>query len=261
MALSLNISVFAFGGASAPEKPVSFEDQIIEILSNSKECYRRDIIEKALAGGVELDALFPYLSLDEQQYVINNLHTTYSDISPYFLIVQLNVPSIKQQEDTWCGATTIQIILEYLNGSSPTQKNIVSSITDSPSIDAVTNYLNNRITDDSLKYEYKSIDISKDFKSEITTRLSSALKYRKPMILQVANVNGDGKWPYKTSGHYCLCDGRTIDTYTICDPYYYRDYLPNLVGEEGHFTIEWDTIEDGIKNWANKGAKVGYTSY
>ena len=248
-------------GTSAPENPVSFEDQIIKILSNSKECYRRDIIDKALDGGVKPSALFPYLSKSEQQYIINNSSNAYSNISPYFLIVQLNVPSIMQEENTWCGAATIQIVLKYLNGSSPTQKEIVSSITDSPSIDAVTEYLNNRITDDNLKYTYKSIDVSEDFKGEITTRLSSALKYKKPMILQIANVDGTGQWRYKTSGHYCLCDGRTSDTYTICDPYYYRYYLPEIVGEEGHFIIKWDELEDGIKKWAEKGAKVGYTSY
>ena len=203
-----------------PENPVSFEDQIIKILSNSKECYRRDIIDKALDGGVKPSALFPYLSKSEQQYIINNSSNAYSNISPYFLIVQLNVPSIMQEENTWCGAATIQIVLKYLNGSSP-------------SIDAVTEYLNNRITDDNLKYTYKSIDVSEDFKGEITTRLSSALKYKKPMILQIANVDGTGQWRYKTSGHYCLCDGRTSDTYTICDPYYYRYYLPEIVGEEG----------------------------
>ena len=65
--LCLNIPAFAFGGTSAPENPVSFEDQIIKILSNSKECYRRDIIDKALDGGVKPSALFPYLSKSEQQ--------------------------------------------------------------------------------------------------------------------------------------------------------------------------------------------------
>lgn len=258
--LVLNMSAYAYGGENSPNNPKSFEEQIIEILLDCEESERQIVISKALDGDVAIGVLAPYLTAEELVYAVNYNQVIYSAVSPR-KIPMLNVPSIMQEDKTWCGAATAQIVLTYLNGTSPTQSTIVNSISNSPSIDAVTAYINNRISTSSLKYTYKSLNVSGDFKSEFLQRMTSALQNGKPMILQIANCNENTGWPYQTNGHYCLCDGATL-TYSICDPYYYSKYvvIPNGA-EEGHFTIEWEVIEKSIKDWAAKGANVGYTSY
>lgn len=258
--LALTVSIYAYGGESSPNNPKSFEEQIIEILLDCEDSERQIVISKALAGDVSVEVLAPYLSAEELVYAVNYNQALFSGLSPR-IIPMLNVPSIMQEDQTWCGAATAQIVLTYLNGTSPTQSTIVNSISNSPSIDAVTAYINNRISTSSLKYTYKSINVSGDFKSEFLQRMTSALQNGKPMILQIANCNENTGWPYQTYGHYCLCDGATL-TYSICDPYYYSKYvvIPNGA-EEGHFTTEWEVIEKSIKDWAAQGANVGYTSY
>lgn len=254
-----NLSVYAHGGESAPCNPVPFEDQIIEILLDCDESERQSVIDKAVAGGISIEDLSPYLAVEDLEYM-SNKQTSYSVVSPK-MIPMLNVPAIMQQCDTWCGAATAQIVLTYLNGTSPSQSTIVDYISNSPSIDAVTAYINNRITSAALRYTYRSINVSTDFRADFNIRLATALQSGKPMILQIANPNGLDYWPYQTSGHYCLCDGTSI-TYSICDPYYFDDYVDiPYDGEEGHFITEWSNIENAIIAWANKGANVGYTSY
>lgn len=256
----LSIQLHAYGGESAPKNPISFEKQIIDILLECEEAERLAVIDKALVGGASIETLSEYLTDEELAYVSDYNLELYGVVSPRKLI-QLNVPSIMQEDKSWCGSATAQIVLTYLNGTSPSQSDIVKSITNSPSIDAVTAYINNRITTASLKYTYKSINVSNDFESEFRSRLSSALQSGKPMILQIACDNADSYWRYKTDGHYCLCDGWDL-TYGICDPYYYEDYVSIRPGEtEGRFSVGWNDINKAIKYWAEQHSNVGYTSY
>lgn len=257
--LTLSVSAFAAGGDKAPENPVSFEDQIIALLQECTPGQRLTIITKAVAGEADMDKLAPYLSEWEIQYAKAN-HNTYSTRR----VPVLGVTSIMQETDKWCGATTAQMILMFMNGTAPDQSSIVESITNNPSIDAVTAYVNNRITYTGKKYTYKSFNTSDDsFMQTVATRLSTAVNDSRPMIIQVANPSGSIYWRYKTGGHYCLCDGLAVEGYHIVDPYYYEYYDVEIKSgdTEGYFCAKSDEIKSAIRAWGSLHSNVAYTSY
>lgn len=255
------VPISAHGGTSYPTNPQSVTEQLIDILLNSEKEDRIEVIDLAIERNVTIEELIQYLTTEELEYAYSKIQTTDYSITPR-MIPSLNISPIMQERNNWCGATTVQIVLTYLNGTSPSQSTIVSSISNSPSIDAVTAYINNRITTASLKYTYGSINISSNFKGTFDSRLASALQKGKPMILQIANPAGEGYWPYPTNGHYCLCDATAI-TYSICDPYYYEYYDVEIEAgtTEGRHLRMWSDINAAIINWANTHTGVGYTSY
>lgn len=233
--LTLSVSAFAAGGDKAPENPVSFEDQIIALLQECTQGQRLTIINKAVASDADMSKIEHYMTEEE---------------------IQL--------EDDWCGATTAQMILMFMNGTAPEQSSIVESITDSPSIDAVTVYVNNRITSTGKKYTYKSFNTSDDsFMQTVATRLSTAVNDSRPMIIQVANPSGSSYWRYKTDGHYCLCDGLATEGYHIVDPYYYSYHKVKIKSgdTEGYFCAKSDEIKSAISAWGSLHSNVAYTSY
>lgn len=257
--LTLSVSAFAAGGDKAPENPVSFEDQIIALLQECTQGQRLTIINKAVAGEADMDKLAPYLTDEEMQYAKSSQNTYSTRKVPV-----LGVTSIMQETGTWCGATTAQMILMFMNGTAPEQSSIVESITDSPSIDAVTVYVNNRITSTGKKYTYKSFNTSDDsFMQTVATRLSTAVNDSRPMIIQVANPLGSNYWRYKTDGHYCLCDGLAAEGYHIVDPYYYSYHKVKIKSgdTEGYFCAKSDEIKSAISAWGSLHSNVAYTSY
>ncbi len=258
--LALSVSAFAAGGDKAPESPASFEDQIIALLQECTQGQRLTVINKAVAGEADMDKLAPYLTEEEMQYVKEANRNTYSAIT----VPVLGVTSIMQETDKWCGAATAQMILMFMNGASPEQKSIVKSITDNPSIDAVVAYVNNRITSTDKKYTYKSFNTSDDsFMQAVVTGLSSAASNSKPMIIQVASKSGSSYWRYKTDGHYCLCDGLTVEGYHIVDPYYYEYYDVEIKSgdTEGYFYVKSNDIKSAIRAWGDLHSNVAYIGY
>lgn len=260
--LTLSVSAFAAGGDKAPENPVSFEDQIIALLQECTQGQRLTIINKAVASDADMSKIEHYMTEEEIQ-LAHTMSNSLLNATPRFMPI-LCVPSIMQLEDDWCGATTAQIILMFMNGTAPEQSSIVESITDSPSIDAVTVYVNNRITSTGKKYTYKSFNTSDDsFMQTVATRLSTAVNDSRPMIIQVANPLGSNYWRYKTDGHYCLCDGLATEGYHIVDPYYYSYHKVKIKSgdTEGYFCAKSDEIKSAISTWGSLHSNVAYTSY
>lgn len=257
---TLSVSAFAAGGDKAPENPVSLEDQLIGLLLECTPSQRLTIINKAVAGEADMDKLAPYLTLDELQYVKDKKESYATD--SLRMVPFLNVPPIKQESRYWCGAATIQMILNYMGIPYPFQSDIVDSITSSPSIDAVTSYVNRRISYTGKNYNYLGLSKNTDFGPIIAQCLSVATNNGKPMILQIANQEGDPNWPYATGGHYCLCDGLIGGGYGISDPFYFYPYIIPAPINEGRFIVYLSNIVTAINNWCTLHyTTVGYVGY
>ncbi|MFR6247183.1 MAG: C39 family peptidase [Romboutsia timonensis] len=189
------------------------------------------------------------LSQKDKEEFLSKLEET--KIMPYatsVVGVTKSVPYYKQETSYYCGPATTKQTLQYVKGSSPTQKTIANSLgttTNGTDGTKIVSYLN--ANQSKIKY----IIAKPSSQDNFTTLVNAALRsYNSPPILRVKYLSGDG-WPYTTNGHFLNISGQRMNgtkiEHRLTDPYiqwkqpnvtsgtFYRDSAITYKGIKNHF--------------------------
>ena len=149
----------------------------------------------------------------------NSKNKTFRRSSQGFYQV-LSVNCFKQETNYWCGPATVKQTINYMNGSSSSQKtyaNQLGTSTSGTDMTSIPSVLNNNIS--SHRYSYMSIGSFSNYTNNICSALSSGT----PIVIDIKATGQEG-WPYSTNGHYINISG--IDSNSrhnllmVTDPWY-----------------------------------------
>lgn len=139
-----------------------------------------------------------------------------NQMMPYSLnATKLSIPGTftiyQQQTDTYCCPACIESTLMYINGSSPSQSSINSSI--NMDFTRITNYVNNRQSRSPYIY------LSSPTQSQLTACIKTSINVAIPTFLRIAETSTP-IWYYDTDGH-CVLSNAIYDDNSkiqIADP-------------------------------------------
>lgn len=263
------------GDATSVGADESLAEQVEKLLPNSSPEQRLRLLEKAAVVGLDSADLANVTLSTAEQAILNG---SASIEKPVVLTDQkaiLTAPGIgtrattivagvampdyalwpkiyKQERSDWCSAATIQTVLKYIGAASPAQSTIMNywkSIGYTyPDLPLVRNYLNARLPSGYQSY-YQEIHAGNQ------TTFNMCLKwdvenYQPMVILMRNNTTSTVNWPYKTTGHFCICSGLLTwanNQYFMGDPYYFSDYVPGA-GNAGDHNKTWEKLNKVINN-------------
>lgn len=151
------------------------------------------------------------------------------------------VTPIMQETKSLCAAATIQMILNYLGESYNSQTNIIASTGEGPTLQSVMDYLNSHQSHNT--YIRKTFD-SQDALNRI---ISVAYMVDNPIIYTlIASQNqvDEGRWPYRTGGHFTVLRGiRSDGLYSIGDPLYFKRWVGSATANNGLHNQPYENIQ------------------
>lgn len=262
------------GNAVSVENNESLDEQVEELLRNSSPERRLLILEKAAVGGV-LSADLTNVTLSKAERAVLNGNATVkksASANDKAIITApgaasratANVAGVampdyalwpkiyKQERSDWCSAATIQTVLKFIGANSPAQSTIMNywkSIGYTyPDLPLVRNYLNARLPSSYIDYmQY----IYAGDQSEFNVRLKYDVESYQPMVILMRNnTTSKANWPYKTTGHFCICSGLLTwenNQYFMGDPFYFSGYV-NGAGSTGEHKKNWSKLNKVINN-------------
>ncbi|MGB4588551.1 MAG: C39 family peptidase [Clostridiaceae bacterium] len=131
---------------------------------------------------------------------------------------KLSVPLCKQINGWFCGPASVQQIIMYYNGSSPSQTTIANDLGTTERGTNMSNipaYLNSKT---GKSYGIYSIGEFSSYRTNILATIKSA----KPMIIDILATTAN--WPYATEGHFLVINGITmanqVGTIHMVDPHF-----------------------------------------
>lgn len=257
---------------------ISLEEQFEELfLESSSEQERQIILNKAYQMGINIDidevskediniaqnSINVNSSIRSNRRIITNNSNTGIRTQAYATVAGVSMPDYalwptiyKQEKSDWCSAATVYTVAKYIGANPPAQKTIMNfwksqwNVT-YPDLPLIRNYMNNHLpgkSNDYVPYVYKNYansqtTFNKDLKNNV-------LNYQ-PMILNMKNSSGTTNWPYKTNGHFCMCNGLLTwesNKYFIGDPFYFTAYVPGATKNNGEHKKTWTQLNQVIKN-------------
>ncbi len=262
------------GDAATVGPAESLAEQVEKLLPGSSPEQRLLILEKAAAGGMvssdlsnvtlskaELAILNGSASVEKPALAKNKAILTAPGVGTkaFTFVAGIAMPDYalwpkiyKQERSDWCSAATIQTVLKYIGADSPAQSTIMNywkSIGYTyPDLPLVRNYLNARHPSGYASY-YQEIYAGSQ------TAFNRCLKwdvenYQPMVILMRNNTTSTTNWPYKTTGHFCICSGLLTwesNQYFMGDPYYFSGYV-NGAGSTGEHKKTWVKLNKVINN-------------
>ncbi len=166
---------------------------------------------------------------------------------------KLSVTAVKQETSYYCSAATTYMVLSFINGSSPSQSTIASRYgctpQQGPSTDAITSYINNRISTN--KYTYVQIPKSGDYTSSLRNYAMFSLDRSRPIICQLKTKSLIGYDSTKNYSHYVVLYGArngysstdSIDKVSYIDPY---DTMTNNQYSLGAHEVDMQKLASAI---------------
>lgn len=278
-------TIASIKGDSTINRPVDpLASQVKDLLRNSSPKKRELILDKASkAGVVSADLSEASLSKADlavlngsklikkpvftekrvktpQFKVADNMQSlALADVMTTSIIANVDMPDYalwptiyKQEKSDWCSAGTIQTALKYVGATSPSQSTIMNYWESLgytyPDLPLVRNYINARLPSNYAPY-YQEIYAGNQ------TTFNVCLKYDvenyQPMVLLMKNdTTSTTNWPYRTSGHFCICSGLLTwenNQYFIGDPYYFSTYVSGA-GTIGEHKKTWTKLNTVITN-------------
>ena len=262
------------GDAATVGPAESLAEQVEKLLPGSSPEQRLRLLEKAAVLGVD-SADLPNVTLSKaEQAVLNGSASIPKSASANdkaiitapgpatratTIVAGIALPDYalwpkiyKQERSDWCSAATIQTVLKYIGATSPAQSTIMNywkSIGYTyPDLPLVRNYLNARHPSGYASY-YQEIYAGSQ------TVFNRCLKwdvenYQPMVILMKNNTTSTTNWPYKTTGHFCICSGLLTwesNQYFMGDPYYFSGYV-NGAGSTGEHKKTWIKLNKVINN-------------
>lgn len=267
------------GDAATVGPAESLAEQVEKLLPGSSPEQRLRLLEKAAVLGVD-SADLPNVTLSKAEQAVLNGSASIPKAASANNKAILTAPGpatrattivagvampdyalwpkiYKQERSDWCSAATIQTVLKYIGATSPAQSTIMNywkSIGYTyPDLPLVRNYLNARLPSGYHSY-YQEIYAGNQ------TTFNMCLKWDvenyQPMVLLMRNnTTSTTNWPYKTTGHFCICSGLLTwanNQYFIGDPYYFSGYVPGA-GSTGDHNKTWGKLDTVIRNRFGSG--------
>lgn len=223
MALScLSAPVLAENANVIPAAPVPVATKTPSTSHRSLKDSANGIIPPKGDTEIAPDVLNSRIQADYEEYLAQG--GTPNLITPYTIYWQTEGSSpyiyYQQNENFTCGLASTQMALQNINGSLPSEKDLISSLGinmdahTGADVSAVKNTLNTYQSRGNYDVQwYKDIDL---MKSQLFNTLVSSCS----PIVNVSFTSGS-VWPYTTGGHYMTIYSMLSDysQVAICDPY------------------------------------------
>ena len=282
------------GDADSGLKEESLIDQFVEIFNNCKSEQEREIVlKKAYQMGFNSDE-FKNLKLTKNELAIfdadiDSLSVSKIDrkiLTPNFIdggaakaasgvtVAGVTMPTYalwptiyKQATSTYCSAGTVYTVGKYIGANPPSQSSIMSFWKSQwgvtyPDLPLIRNYMNLHLPGKKssyVPYVYKKYAGSqKTFNTDLK---NNVLNYQ-PMIIIMKNPSGTTNWPYKTNGHFCMCNGLLTwenNKYFMGDPYYFSSYVSSATANNGEHKRTWTQLNNVITNKFGSGSQYYLT--
>lgn len=170
---------------------------------------------------------------------------------------------IKQETKDRCSAAVIQTVLKYMGATYPSQTTIMAAWGKSsagaqyyPTFTQLKNYINARKPSSYTDYV---LVVYAGNQYDFNTMLKFGVEHFQPMLLLMSNpTSSTANWPYKTDGHFSLCNGILTwdkNDYFIGDPYYFPGY-GGITGSIGEHQKAWGKLNSVIKNKHGSGNQI-----
>lgn len=156
----------------------------------------------------------------------------------------MNVPWCPQENNYYCGPASVQQVLQYLNGYSPSQDSLASSMNTNADYG----------TDNAQIVDYLNAHTNKTYEARWWWKDKTVLEHMvvygtdhndQPIVayIQIPTKNSIDSWPYYTSGHYLVYNGYSNGGRTIhvTDPFAHRAQYNKHRISDGKYTVEsWE---------------------
>lgn len=217
--------------------------------------------EKSILCG---DTKSEYFSKNQNKSIVN----APTNITSRTVVAGVNMPDYvlapiiyKQERSDWCSAGTVQTVLNYVGATSPTQQTIMNAWQSNwnvtyPDLPLIRNYINPLLPSDYGDYATVVYGGSQEiFNSAIQF---DVLQYQPTIIHMGNNTTSTANWPYKTAGHFCICNGLLTwenNKYFMGDPYYFSTYVSGA-GNVGTHNKTWSQLNTVITNKFGSGSQM-----
>lgn len=288
--LSSYVSAYNTGDVDTPKGDCASFSEIEPLAEQLKESLikaettekRQIILQKASLFGLnEIDFKGVYLSENEKSILCGETKSKHfakkqnksivsapTNIASRTVVAGVNMPDYvlapiiyKQEKRDWCSAGTIQTVLNYVGATSPSQQTIMNAWqlnwhVPYPDLPYIRNYINPLLPSDYGDYATVVYGGSQEiFNSAIQF---DVLQYQPTIIHMANNTTSTANWPYKTDGHFCICNGLLTwenNKYYMGDPFYFSTYVSGA-GNVGTHNRTWSQLNTVITNKFGSGSQM-----
>lgn len=261
----------------------SLAEQLKESLLKAESTEKRQLIlqKASLFGLNEIDFDGVYLTEKEKSILSGETESEYfskkqnksivnapTNIASRTVVAGVNMPDYalapiiyKQEKRDWCSAGTIQTVLNYVGATSPTQQTIMNAWQSNwnvtyPDLPLIRNYINPRLP--SNYGDYATVVYAGNQEIFNSALQFDVLQYQPTIIHMGNNTTSTANWPYKTAGHFCICNGLLTwenNKYFMGDPYYFSTYVSGA-GNVGTHNRTWSQLNTVITNKFGSGSQM-----
>ena len=265
---------------------VSQFDVLLDSCTSEEERYI--VLKKACDMGLQADeiSMITVLSNTEKNLFKEKNKITHSNIRQSRIIKSTNPgakvtvagvsmpdyalwPTIyKQATSSYCSAATIYTAGSFIGANPPSQATIMNTWQTNwgvtlPDLPLMRNYMNNVLPGKPSDYVPYVHRVYSGNQTTFNTDLKNNVLNYQPMILLMRNnTTSTTNWPYKTSGHFCICSGLLTwesNKYFIGDPYYFSSYVSGATANNGEHKKTWTQLNTVITNRFGSGNQAYVT--